>query len=132
MDTGKFGPAVHDRPTKPASREPRHDSQVREQRAISSRTRKPWRFNNESSRSLLPHNHGFTAPRPLINCARIFTSEPVMSDSPSATTSQPPAHPRVGLFATCLMNLFRPGVGFASVKLLEDAGCTVEVPDAQT
>jgi len=30
------------------------------------------------------------------------------------------------------MNLFRPGVGFASVKLLEDAGCTVEVPDAQT
>ena len=40
--------------------------------------------------------------------------------------------PRVGLFATCLMNVFRPGVGFASVKLLEEAGCIVEVPDAQT
>jgi len=46
----------------------------------------------------------------------------------------PPAShgPRVGLFATCLMNLFRPNVGFAAVKLLEDAGCTVEVPQAQT
>ena len=32
--------------------------------------------------------------------------------------------PRVGLFATCLMNLFRPSLGFAAVKLLEDAGCT--------
>lgn len=40
--------------------------------------------------------------------------------------------PRVGLFATCLMNLFRPSVGFAAVKLLEDAGCAVEVPAAQT
>lgn len=40
--------------------------------------------------------------------------------------------PRVGLFVTCLVDLFRPSVGFASVKLLEDAGCTVEVPVAQT
>ncbi len=40
--------------------------------------------------------------------------------------------PRVGLFATCLMNVFRPNVGFAAVKLLEDAGCSVEVPDKQT
>ncbi|MFN3987632.1 MAG: (Fe-S)-binding protein [Rhodocyclaceae bacterium] len=40
--------------------------------------------------------------------------------------------PRVGLFATCLMNLFRPNVGFAAVKLLEDAGCSVDVPAAQT
>jgi len=30
------------------------------------------------------------------------------------------------------MNLFRPNVGFAAVKLLEDAGCSVEVPLAQT
>src|ERR1700684_3880349 len=37
-------------------------------------------------------------------------------------------HPRVGLFATCLVDLFRPTVGFAAVKLLEDAGCRVEVP----
>ncbi|MFQ5955040.1 MAG: (Fe-S)-binding protein [Kiloniellales bacterium] len=39
---------------------------------------------------------------------------------------------RVGLFITCLVDLFRPSVGFAAVKLLEDAGCTVEVPRAQT
>jgi len=40
--------------------------------------------------------------------------------------------PRVGLFVTCLVDLFRPSVGFAAVKLLEDAGCRVEVPEAQT
>lgn len=40
--------------------------------------------------------------------------------------------PRVGLFVTCLVDLFRPSVGFASLKLLEDAGCLVEVPEAQT
>ena len=40
--------------------------------------------------------------------------------------------PRVGLFVTCLADLFRPTVGFAAVKLIEDAGCTVEVPKAQT
>ncbi|HXC90603.1 MAG TPA: (Fe-S)-binding protein [Stellaceae bacterium] len=39
---------------------------------------------------------------------------------------------RVGLFVTCLVDLFRPTVGFAAVKLLEAAGCTVEVPRAQT
>jgi L-lactate dehydrogenase complex protein LldE len=36
------------------------------------------------------------------------------------------------LFVTCLVDLFRPTVGFAAVKLLEEAGCTVEVPRAQT
>ena len=35
---------------------------------------------------------------------------------------------RVGLFVTCLVDFFRPTVGFAAVKLLEDAGCRVEVP----
>lgn len=35
---------------------------------------------------------------------------------------------RVGLFVTCLVDLMRPSVGFAAVKLLEDAGCQVEVP----
>ena len=40
--------------------------------------------------------------------------------------------PRVGLFVTCLADLFRPSVGLAAVKLLEDAGCRVEVPLAQT
>jgi L-lactate dehydrogenase complex protein LldE len=34
----------------------------------------------------------------------------------------------VGLFVTCLVDLIRPAVGFAAVKLLQDAGCTVEVP----
>lgn len=40
--------------------------------------------------------------------------------------------PRVGLFVTCLVDLFRPSVGFAAVKLLEEAGCQVEVPRTQT
>ncbi len=40
--------------------------------------------------------------------------------------------PRVGLFVTCLVDLFRPSVGFAAVKLLEDAGCTIEVPTGVT
>jgi L-lactate dehydrogenase complex protein LldE len=39
---------------------------------------------------------------------------------------------RVGLFVTCLVDLFRPSVGFASVKLLETAGCEVHVPVSQT
>lgn len=39
---------------------------------------------------------------------------------------------RVALFVTCLVDLFRPTVGFAAVKLLEEAGCLVEVPRAQT
>jgi L-lactate dehydrogenase complex protein LldE len=41
-------------------------------------------------------------------------------------------NPRIGLFVTCLVDLYRPSVGFAAIKLLEDAGCTVEVPEAQT
>ena len=36
--------------------------------------------------------------------------------------------PKVGLFVTCLVDLFRPSIGFAALKLLEDAGCVVEVP----
>ncbi len=40
--------------------------------------------------------------------------------------------PRVALFVTCLVDMFRPSVGFATVKLLTDAGCEVEVPEAQT
>jgi L-lactate dehydrogenase complex protein LldE len=38
------------------------------------------------------------------------------------------SHPRVGLFVTCLVDLIRPRIGFAAAKLLEDAGCKVEVP----
>lgn len=40
--------------------------------------------------------------------------------------------PRIGLFVTCLVDLYRPTVGFAAVKLLEDAGCIVDVPPSQT
>ena len=38
------------------------------------------------------------------------------------------SRPRVGLFVTCLVDIIRPTVGFAAVKLLEDAGCKVVVP----
>ena len=44
-----------------------------------------------------------------------------------------PAGPvNVALFVTCLVDLFRPSVGFAALKLLESAGCRVAVPEAQT
>jgi L-lactate dehydrogenase complex protein LldE len=55
-----------------------------------------------------------------------------MQDDMNATAS--PAgptrttQPRVGLFVTCLVDIIRPSVGFAAVKLLEDAGCKVIVP----
>ena len=39
---------------------------------------------------------------------------------------------RVGLFVTCLVDLYRPSTGFAAVRLLEAAGCEVEVPVGQT
>ena len=39
---------------------------------------------------------------------------------------------RVGLFVTCLVDLMRPSVGFAALRLLEAGGAQVVVPDAQT
>ncbi len=39
---------------------------------------------------------------------------------------------KVGLFITCLVDLVRPNIGFAALKLLEDAGCEVIVPASQT
>ena len=39
---------------------------------------------------------------------------------------------RVGLFVTCLVDLFRPSVGFAAARLLENADCNVVVPQGQT
>jgi L-lactate dehydrogenase complex protein LldE len=42
------------------------------------------------------------------------------------------SHTNVGLFATCLVDLIRPNVGFATIKLLEQAGCQVDVPLKQT
>ena len=49
-----------------------------------------------------------------------------------ATAPSRPENPRVGLFVTCLVDLYRPSVGFAALTLLEQAGCTVVVPRAQT
>ena len=46
--------------------------------------------------------------------------------------SVPPLKPRIALFVTCLVDLHRPSVGFAAIRLLERAGCQVEVPRAQT
>ena len=51
------------------------------------------------------------------------------SDAQPAATGEQPA---VALFVTCLVDLFRPEVGFAALRLLEDAGCRVYVPRAQT
>ncbi|MFZ5512823.1 MAG: (Fe-S)-binding protein [Pseudomonadota bacterium] len=39
---------------------------------------------------------------------------------------------RVGLFVTCLVDLMRPRIGFAALRLLEHAGCEVVVPLSQT
>ena len=39
---------------------------------------------------------------------------------------------RVALYVTCLVDLMRPAVGFASLRLLEAAGCEVIVPSEQT
>jgi L-lactate dehydrogenase complex protein LldE len=39
---------------------------------------------------------------------------------------------RVGLFVTCLVDLMRPSIGFAALRLLEAAGCEVVVPAGQT
>jgi L-lactate dehydrogenase complex protein LldE len=49
-----------------------------------------------------------------------------------ATSSEPPRAPRVGLLVTCLVDALRPRIGFAALQLLEQAGCTVEVPPTQT
>ncbi|WP_096176373.1 (Fe-S)-binding protein [Cohaesibacter sp. ES.047] len=49
-------------------------------------------------------------------------------DAPANASS----NKRVGLFVTCLVDLFRPTIGFAAVKLIEDAGYTLEVPKDQT
>lgn len=39
---------------------------------------------------------------------------------------------RVGFFVTCLVDLMRPSIGFAAIKLLEAGGAEVFVPPTQT
>ncbi len=54
-----------------------------------------------------------------------------MSETSASAAPASRRKPRVGLFVTCLVDIIRPTIGFAAVKLLEDAGCAVVVP-AQT
>lgn len=42
------------------------------------------------------------------------------------------SHPSVGLYVTCIVDAMRPNIGFASLALLEQAGCEVTVPARQT
>jgi L-lactate dehydrogenase complex protein LldE len=39
---------------------------------------------------------------------------------------------RVGFFVTCLVDLMRPSIGFAAIRLLESGGAEVVVPPGQT
>ena len=39
---------------------------------------------------------------------------------------------RVGLFVTCLVDMMRPSIGMAALRLLEGAGYDVVVPATQT
>ncbi|MCR9071026.1 MAG: (Fe-S)-binding protein [Alphaproteobacteria bacterium] len=57
---------------------------------------------------------------------------PTSANPTSSSDARATKAPRVGLFVTCLVDMFRPSVGFAALKLLEDAGCTVVVPAEQT
>jgi len=52
--------------------------------------------------------------------------------APDKEPTQPTPRLKVSLFVTCLADLFRPSVAFASIKLLEQAGCEVSVPLQQT
>jgi L-lactate dehydrogenase complex protein LldE len=49
-----------------------------------------------------------------------------------AQQESPGQGPQVALFVTCLVDLFRPSVGFASLELLQQANCRVVVPKNQT
>src|SRR5512140_2995503 len=39
---------------------------------------------------------------------------------------------RIGFFVTCLVDMMRPSIGFAAIRLLEAGGAEVFVPPAQT
>src|SRR5688572_28450388 len=55
-----------------------------------------------------------------LGCARLYG------------TSMPRTRPPTALFVTCLVDLYRPSVGVAAIRLLERAGCEVIVPPTQT
>ncbi len=54
------------------------------------------------------------------------------SNKPNRQFTEPPENPSVALLVTCIADLFRPSVAFASLQLLEQAGCEVTVPEQQT
>ncbi|AHJ64232.1 Cysteine-rich domain of 2-hydroxy-acid oxidase GlcF -like protein [Granulibacter bethesdensis] len=51
---------------------------------------------------------------------------------PQPSTARLKTEPRVALFVTCLVDLYRPSVAFSAIRLLEQAGCKVSVPRGQT
>ena len=59
-------------------------------------------------------------------CLRVNAASDTESMSSNSSSNN------VGLFVTCLVDLYRPNVGFAAISLLEKAGCTVSVPETQT
>src|SRR2546423_2698077 len=57
---------------------------------------------------------------------------PACYDFGATRSTRFPEFMRVGLFATCLVDLMRPSIAFAALRLLENAGYEVTVPAAQT
>jgi len=49
----------------------------------------------------------------------------------NTTNNQALKHKKIAIFPTCIVNLMRPSVGIATIKLLEDQGLQVMVPDTQ-
>src|SRR6202789_1047145 len=86
-----------------------------------STTSGPW---SATCASRVPHG-GWRAP------AVPYTAVPDTA-VPDPGVPDPSGKPRVGLFVTCLVDLYRPSIGFAAIELLTQAGCQVEVPEAQT
>ena len=64
------------------------------------------------------------------HCGGDSADPPRARDAALTDSASPALHarPRAGLFATCLVDLTRPSVGFAAAKLIEQAGCDVVVP----
>ena len=50
------------------------------------------------------------------------------SNTAKKTPASPPQQPKVAMLVTCLVDTMRPSVGFATLTLLEAAGCIVDVP----
>ena len=78
------------------------------------------------------HGQRHRAPHPAAIGPPSARTERTRLQFPRPSAEGPGAGKRVGLFVTCLVDLFRPTVGFAAAKLLADAGCEVLVPAAQT